>query len=223
MRRLLIGFKNGGDGNELGIDTDVSNGKPSIPTNKGQRNVHPRFAAAVGHFVNASKRLFGRLLMAVPLPPGAKSERCKQGVFDYAFGDGQGGHERLAAKEKWPDGSPQSRVQPFQKRPVAFETDEEVGIREVEALAEDGFLGALGGIGAANILGRMIVPHQPALAVHPDGHYQRAKVGKRLLAWTTESGAEQTDHAGTGGLAFRVALTESATGAPALHWPSEAH
>ncbi len=195
----------------------------AVAADERERDIRAGLAGAELGLDHPAEWFLGRLFTTVALPPAVVAEHRDQLAVNNPFGHGERRHERLAAEEQGPDGAAERGVELLQERPLAFEADQEVGVGEVEALAQDGVLGPLGGVGATDVLGGVVVPHEPALAVHADGHPQGEEVVQSRVAGPAEGGAQQADHAGPGRLQPGVAVAEAAASAPALHRPGEAH
>jgi hypothetical protein len=170
MRRLRKGFEDLWDG-ECAI-LHMPNAEAAITADKRERNVWPRCAGPVGHFDHAAKRFRRSILAAASLPPGLGLQNLEEFTVLDSFRHRQRRYERLASQEQRPDGAAEGGVQPLQKRqvPFDFEADQKVGVSKIESLAQNRLLDALGRVGAADVLGGVVVPHESAFAVHPDGH-----------------------------------------------------
>src|SRR5947209_15973836 len=130
MRRLRIGFE---DGRYWEIPLlNVPDTKLPISADERDRNILPGLAGAELHFDDAAERLVGRTLVPVALPPRMDLQNVQQIAVVDAGPDRERRHERLTAERERPDWPVEGSREAIKERPVAVQTDEEVGVGQVE-------------------------------------------------------------------------------------------
>ena len=91
---------------------------------------------------------------------------------------------------------PEGGVDFLKRLSVPLQSDEERGVAQIDAAADDhvvAFGGVIGSPEAARPCG-VIVGAKLARVIDPDGHPQGGEIVDRLAAGTAERGADEADH-----------------------------
>ena len=101
---------------------------------------------------------------------------------------------------------------------VPLQADEERGVAEVDAAADDHVVpfGLVVGAPEATCPSGVEVGAKLACVIDPDGHSQGGEVVDRLASGSTERSADETDHTALRWLKTGVALAVAATDSPRL-------